>query len=218
MLAKSRATADAARDLSGRVPRRPRRAAPRRGRMGRRRDLQWRDQPVRRQAGRVRRDRGGCCGPAGCLQFADIANGHPVPPEAMPRSICGPVELPVACPVQAGSRCSPMSGFTNVTDRPPARHLRRRPRRTQRPHLRRQRLRIPRPQATAPRLIGPTPHAWSGSSSSRPGAVIEHGPQCPRSPARGHRSRRQPTAPRGGRQGSQWLPVPAPCRTRRGFA
>ena len=56
MLDKSRATAAAARLRPRRVPRRPRRSAAGRGRLGRRGDLQRGDQPLRRQAGRVRRD------------------------------------------------------------------------------------------------------------------------------------------------------------------
>ena len=56
MLAKSRATAGQLGLRPRRVPRRARRSAAGRGRLGRRRHLQRRDQPVRRQASRVRRD------------------------------------------------------------------------------------------------------------------------------------------------------------------
>ena len=56
MLTKSRDTAERARLRPRRVPRGPRRGAARRGRLGRRGDLQRCHQPLRRQAGRVRRD------------------------------------------------------------------------------------------------------------------------------------------------------------------
>ena len=51
-------------------------------RLGRRRHLQRRHQPLRRQTCRVRRDPPRAR-PGGRLQFADIANGRPVPPEAL---------------------------------------------------------------------------------------------------------------------------------------
>ena len=44
--------------------------------------------------------------PGGWLQFADIANGRPVPRRRCATSTCGPVESPAGCPVRAGRRCS----------------------------------------------------------------------------------------------------------------
>ena len=83
MLDKSRATADGARLRSRRVPRGPRRGAARRGRLGRRRSSPTASstcaptsRPCSREIRRVLR-------PGGWLQFADIANGRPVPPEAL---------------------------------------------------------------------------------------------------------------------------------------
>ena len=82
MLDKSTATADDPRPAERGVPRGAAGGDAGRGRLGRRRHLQRRDQSVRRQAGRVRRDPP-CAAARGRLQFADIANGRPVPPEAL---------------------------------------------------------------------------------------------------------------------------------------
>ena len=77
--------------------------------MGRRRDQQWRNQPLRRQKAafseifRVLR-------PGGHLQFADIANGKPVPEAAIQNITLGQLELPVVCRVQPGKKCWKTSG------------------------------------------------------------------------------------------------------------
>ena len=93
-----------------RVPRGTRRGAPGRGRLGRRGDLQRGDQPVRRQAGGVRRD------PPGTAPRRDAAvrRHRQRPSRARSRrcatSTCGPVESPAGCPVRAGRRCSRTAG------------------------------------------------------------------------------------------------------------
>ena len=48
------------------------------------------------------------------LQFADIANGRPVPPRRCATSTSGPVESPAGCPVRAGRRSSKSPASTDV--------------------------------------------------------------------------------------------------------
>ena len=47
--------------------------------------------------------------PGGRLQFADIANGKPVPEGRSKTLTCGRLELPVVCRVQPGRKCCPRS-------------------------------------------------------------------------------------------------------------
>ena len=64
---------------------------------------QRRHKPLCRQATGVCGNRAGASG-GRPPQFADIANGKPVPPSAVANVDCGPHELPVVCRVQPGKK------------------------------------------------------------------------------------------------------------------
>ena len=83
MVARSRAKRRGARIEAGRVSRGPGGSPARRRRLGRCSHLERRDQSLRRQEDRVFAEIYRVLRPGGALQFADVAGGHPVPPEAL---------------------------------------------------------------------------------------------------------------------------------------
>jgi arsenite methyltransferase len=82
----------------------------------------------------------------GALQFADVANGNPVPPEALRDIDLWAAWLTGGLPRASWQKMLQDSGFTNITIGPGVDTFGRHPRRRTSPRLRRVRLHVPRLQ------------------------------------------------------------------------